>query len=185
MSASDGDPLVDATEYRSIVGAPRTTHLVAVKIILRYIAGPISHGILLKPSSQFTLTAYSDADWAGCPDTRRSTTGYCVFLGPPRKNPLFLGPVLKPNIGLLRMLSPILVGFVLCLVIYIFNFLRLGRFNQKKPVGQEGPVKGAKILYDRTEGKQAHQKVDSVSSNSEDDLLTILLVCRYSYLQSL
>ena len=28
------------------------------------------------------LTAYSDADWAGCPDTRRSTSGYCVYLGP-------------------------------------------------------------------------------------------------------
>jgi hypothetical protein len=27
------------------------------------------------------LTAYSDADWAGCPDTRRSTSGYYVFLG--------------------------------------------------------------------------------------------------------
>ena len=29
-----------------------------------------------------TLHAYSDADWAGCPDTRRSTSGFCVFLGP-------------------------------------------------------------------------------------------------------
>lgn len=28
------------------------------------------------------LLAYSDADWAGCPSTRRSTYGYCVFLGP-------------------------------------------------------------------------------------------------------
>ncbi|GKC48632.1 ribonuclease H-like domain-containing protein [Tanacetum coccineum] len=27
------------------------------------------------------LVAYSDADWAGCPMTRRSTSGYCVFLG--------------------------------------------------------------------------------------------------------
>jgi hypothetical protein len=27
------------------------------------------------------VTAYSDADWAGCPDSRRSTSGYCVFLG--------------------------------------------------------------------------------------------------------
>ncbi|XP_026425381.1 uncharacterized protein LOC113321690 [Papaver somniferum] len=27
------------------------------------------------------LTTYSDADWAGCPDSRRSTSGYCVFLG--------------------------------------------------------------------------------------------------------
>lgn len=28
------------------------------------------------------MVAYSDADWAGCPDTRRSTTGFCHYLGP-------------------------------------------------------------------------------------------------------
>jgi len=28
------------------------------------------------------LLAYSDADWAGCPDDRRSTSGGCIFLGP-------------------------------------------------------------------------------------------------------
>jgi hypothetical protein len=33
------------------------------------------------PSTSTDLVAYSDADWAGCPDTRRSTSGYCVYLG--------------------------------------------------------------------------------------------------------
>ncbi|GKE85183.1 ribonuclease H-like domain-containing protein [Tanacetum coccineum] len=35
----------------------------------------------LHVSSTSQLTAYTDADWAGCPITRRSTSGYCVFLG--------------------------------------------------------------------------------------------------------
>ncbi|GJZ99937.1 ribonuclease H-like domain-containing protein, partial [Tanacetum coccineum] len=35
----------------------------------------------LYSSTTSSLVAYSDADWAGCPTTRRSTSGYCVFLG--------------------------------------------------------------------------------------------------------
>ncbi|GJS27933.1 ribonuclease H-like domain-containing protein [Tanacetum coccineum] len=35
----------------------------------------------LEGSTTSSLVAYSDADWAGCPTTRRSTSGYCVFLG--------------------------------------------------------------------------------------------------------
>ncbi|EMS47487.1 Kinesin-1 [Triticum urartu] len=38
--------------------------------------------VMLHASTDTALTAYSDADWAGCPDTRRSTLGYCVYLGP-------------------------------------------------------------------------------------------------------
>jgi hypothetical protein len=37
-------------------------------------------GLLLQQSSVSTLTVYTDVDWAGCPDTRRSTSGYMVFL---------------------------------------------------------------------------------------------------------
>jgi hypothetical protein len=38
-------------------------------------------GLLIRPSSQQDLVVYNDADWAGCPDTRKSTSGYAVFLG--------------------------------------------------------------------------------------------------------
>jgi hypothetical protein len=38
-------------------------------------------GLLICPSAQQDLVVYSDADWAGCPDTRKSTSGYAVFLG--------------------------------------------------------------------------------------------------------
>ena len=60
---------------------PRIPHFNHVKRILRYLKGTLDHGLLINSSSPTSLTAYSDADWAGCPDTRRSTCGYCVYLG--------------------------------------------------------------------------------------------------------
>ena len=60
---------------------PREPHLAALKRILRYVRGTLHMGLLLQPSRSSDLTVYSDAVWAGCPDTRRSTSGYAVFLG--------------------------------------------------------------------------------------------------------
>ncbi|KAF5452069.1 hypothetical protein F2P56_027104 [Juglans regia] len=60
---------------------PSSSHLTAAYRILRYIKSAPAQGLLLPSSSQLQLTAYCDSDWASCPDSRRSTTGYCVFLG--------------------------------------------------------------------------------------------------------
>jgi len=60
---------------------PREPHLAALKRILRYIRGTLHLGLELRPSSVEDIIAYSDADWAGCPNTRKSTSGYAVFLG--------------------------------------------------------------------------------------------------------
>jgi hypothetical protein len=60
---------------------PREPHLVLVKRILRYVKGTLSSGLHIGTGPVHSLTAYSDADWAGCPDSRRSTFGFCVFLG--------------------------------------------------------------------------------------------------------
>ncbi|GJY66247.1 ribonuclease H-like domain-containing protein [Tanacetum coccineum] len=59
---------------------PREPHLAALKRVLCYIRGTLEHGLQLHVSSTSQLNAYTDADWAGCPVTRRSTYGYCVFL---------------------------------------------------------------------------------------------------------
>jgi histone deacetylase 1/2 len=59
---------------------PRLSHYNHIKCILPYLKGTLDHGFHINTSPP-TLTAYSDADWAGCPDTRRSTSGFCVFLG--------------------------------------------------------------------------------------------------------
>ena len=100
-------PLLDnVTEYHSLVGAlqhltwtqpdlsfavnlvckfmhsPRISHFQIVKRILRYLKGSINLGLWFsKYSTPPTITAFSDADWAGCALDRRSTGGYCIFLG--------------------------------------------------------------------------------------------------------
>nr|XP_020158441.1 uncharacterized mitochondrial protein AtMg00810-like [Aegilops tauschii subsp. strangulata] len=105
VSSVEGSPASDAPFYRSIIGAlqyltltrpniqyavqqvclhmhaPRDTHWALVKRILRHIRGTTAMGLTLTASPDTSLVAYSDDDWAGCPDTRRSTFGYCVYLG--------------------------------------------------------------------------------------------------------
>ena len=105
LSAFDGAIFPDLTLFRGTIGSlqylsitrpdlsfavnrvcqfmhrPTTTHWQAVKRILRYLKHTISYGLLLKRSSSTRLGAFSDADWAGCPDDRKSTSGFCVYLG--------------------------------------------------------------------------------------------------------
>jgi hypothetical protein len=51
----------------------REPHLTAMKRNLRYLRGTLDYGLLLRHSASSELTVYTNADWAGCPDTRRST----------------------------------------------------------------------------------------------------------------
>lgn len=106
LSKFSGISLSDPTEYRSTVGSlqylsltrpdiafavnkvsqflqdPRDSHWTAVKRILRYLKSTYDHCLYFyKSPSPQQLVAFSDSDWAGCPDDRRSTSGYCVFLG--------------------------------------------------------------------------------------------------------
>lgn len=60
---------------------PRQLHLTAVHRIIRYLRGTPDRALFYSKSSPLDLPAYADADHAGCRDTRRSTTGYCMFLG--------------------------------------------------------------------------------------------------------
>ncbi|XP_071680137.1 uncharacterized protein [Lolium perenne] len=106
LSAIDGSLATDASSYRSIIGAlqyltltrpelqyvvqqmclhmhaPRDPNWAAVKRILRFIRCTMDFGLSLHASTTTNIVAYSDVDWAGCPDTRRSTYGYCVYFGP-------------------------------------------------------------------------------------------------------
>ncbi|GKD32664.1 ribonuclease H-like domain-containing protein [Tanacetum coccineum] len=101
----EGAPVQDPPLYRSLAGGlqyltftrpdlsyavqqiclymhdPREPHLAALKRILRYVQGTLDLGIHLYASSTTSLLGYVDANWAGFPFTRRSTSGYCDFLG--------------------------------------------------------------------------------------------------------
>ena len=61
--------------------APRVPHQALLKQILRYVRGTGDLGLHICGSRDPSITAYSDADWVGFLDTRRSTLGFCVFLG--------------------------------------------------------------------------------------------------------
>jgi hypothetical protein len=61
---------------------PTTVHWAAVKCILRYIKGTLGLGLIFKKSSSTLVSAFSDTDWAGCPDDRRITGGFAIYLGP-------------------------------------------------------------------------------------------------------
>jgi len=101
----EGALLEDPSQYRALVGKlnflthtrpdisfavqtlsqflqnPRTPHLHALLHTLAYVQGTINHGILLKGDDHLNLQGYSDSDWAACPHTRRSVTGYIILLG--------------------------------------------------------------------------------------------------------
>ncbi|PNX96035.1 putative copia-type protein, partial [Trifolium pratense] len=49
--------------------------------VIRYLKHNPGRGILLPRSSDLQILGFSDSDWAGCLDTRKSTTGYCFFIG--------------------------------------------------------------------------------------------------------
>lgn len=59
---------------------PKVEHMEALKRILQHLQGTLHFGLHLCKSSISFLVSYTDSDWGRYPDTRRSTSGYCVFL---------------------------------------------------------------------------------------------------------
>jgi hypothetical protein len=61
--------------------APKQSHLLAVKRIIRYLKETMSYGLWYPKNQNFQLLVYSDADWANSMDERKSTSERAFFLG--------------------------------------------------------------------------------------------------------
>ncbi|KAH9745481.1 hypothetical protein KPL70_004087 [Citrus sinensis] len=105
LSKHDEGEDIDPTFFKSLVGSLRyltctrpdilyavglvsrymenskTTHFKAAKRILRYIKGTTNFGLLYSFSNDYKLVGYSDSDWGGDVDDRKSTTGFVFFMG--------------------------------------------------------------------------------------------------------
>ena len=105
LDASTGDLLPDAFVYRRLIdrllyltisrlditfafhklsqflSQPRVPHLNATHHLLCYLKNSPSQGLFYSSSSTLKLTAFSDADSTTCPDTCKSVSGFCIFLG--------------------------------------------------------------------------------------------------------
>ncbi|XP_060178798.1 uncharacterized mitochondrial protein AtMg00810-like [Lycium barbarum] len=105
LKSDHGDLLPNPESYRSLVGklnflthtrpdlcfavqhlsqflkCPRVPHMDVALHILRYLRGTSDVGIFLNNAPDFSIRGYCDSDWASCPDSRRSVSGFCISLG--------------------------------------------------------------------------------------------------------
>ena len=106
LSITDNTILEDPTLYQSLVGAlqyctitrlyidytinklcqfmhaPTSTHLQAIKCVFHYLKGSLFYELSFQPSSSLDLVAYTNVDWASCPENKCSTNGllYIFFV---------------------------------------------------------------------------------------------------------
>ncbi|PNY16454.1 flavonol sulfotransferase-like protein [Trifolium pratense] len=69
------------SKLSQFLSAPTNEHMLAGLHVLKYIKNCPGQGLFFAANSSLKLKGFSDSDWAACPDTRRSTTGLCFFLG--------------------------------------------------------------------------------------------------------
>ncbi|GAU22715.1 hypothetical protein TSUD_138390 [Trifolium subterraneum] len=101
----DGKPYQNISQYRRLIGKllyltntrpdiayasqqlsqflhqPTTAHYNAACRVIRYLKYSPGKGLFFPRNCDLQLLGFSDADWAGCIDTRRSTSGHCFFIG--------------------------------------------------------------------------------------------------------
>ncbi|XP_075085057.1 secreted RxLR effector protein 161-like [Nicotiana tabacum] len=81
LTASHPDIMFSECRCARFQEAPKESHLIAVKRIIRYLIGTTSHGLWVPRLNNFKLEGFTDADLAGDKDDRKSTSGTCQLLG--------------------------------------------------------------------------------------------------------
>ncbi|KAL0430968.1 UNVERIFIED_CONTAM: Retrovirus-related Pol polyprotein from transposon RE1 [Sesamum radiatum] len=81
LSFTRPDISYGAQQLSQFVHKPAQSHMDAALHLVRYLKGSPDQGLFFPVSNPPDLVAFCDADWAGCIDSRRSLSGYCIFLG--------------------------------------------------------------------------------------------------------
>ena len=81
LIASKSDVVFSIGVCARYQAAPKESHLTAVKQIIRYINGTPDYGLWYSKDSNACLASYSEANWAGSVDDRKSILGGCFYLG--------------------------------------------------------------------------------------------------------
>jgi hypothetical protein len=68
-------------QLSQFMAQPRVPHTQAATRVIRYLKGALALGLFFSVASISKISAYSDSDWATCPNTCRSITSFCVFVG--------------------------------------------------------------------------------------------------------
>ena len=81
LTASRPDIMYSVCLCTRFQSCPKESHLIVVKIILKYLKGTMNIGLCYPKSNNFELIGFSDVDFAGCKVERKSTSDTCHFLG--------------------------------------------------------------------------------------------------------
>jgi hypothetical protein len=81
LNTTRPDITLATQQLSQFLNSPTITHYKTACRVIRYLKHNPGRGLLFPRDSEKQVLGYVDADWAGCVDSRRSTTGFCFFLG--------------------------------------------------------------------------------------------------------
>lgn len=81
LNTTHPDITYDTQQLSQFLHNPTMAHYHAACRVIRYLKNSPGRGIIFRRNAELQLLDFSDSDWAGCIDSRRSISGYCFFLG--------------------------------------------------------------------------------------------------------